>query len=260
MKRERRRLAGAAGALLLLATACSDATDGPGDEPSTSESASTPTGPSDKPSETPSPTASDAAEDPFEIPTNDPDPGARISIQAERPASAFTSGLDRFLAGLRSVYADGEAPGSEDEMVAAGQGACSAISSGGAVASKLDFWGGQQGHAEGWNVPIVGAILVLCPEYQEGYLADRTYDITPSEPEKADLARFVIRRSLGNDSYDATPDRVLAREAARTCRRAVEDPGAFAGLDPVGDREEVAVLLAHVLAYCPDAMEALGLG
>lgn len=231
------RFGATAAAAVMVLTACTG-------EDSERSSRPSPQTASESPSARPSPEASSSS-DPSVIPapTAAPsfDPNARIPVGPTTPPDSFPGDDEKFLARTRGVLVarSTDAPGADSELVQVGREFCSLLSGGGAVAEKLNLYGGQRNMVEeGWTAVIIAAIETYCPQLGDGYYADRTNPPETTSNEKADLARYAIRAFKPNARLSDTR---IARLADAACDRLATDPETYlANLDPRVDPLAVA--------------------
>lgn len=194
--------------------------------------------------------------------TTSPAPPAEgaIPIGAPRDPASFQGSDQDFLTTASELLGKVEEkqPVTDKSAIAIGREYCSVISSGGQVASKVDFWSGQRGYL---GVPAYDALLraagrIYCPDLEKSYLAASASPTPPTEVEKVDLMRFIGSLTPGEGGIFAElPDAEIVTRATAVCRR--EKPKApLSGADLRRRRTEpdFALLVASLSVYCPELL------
>lgn len=150
--------------------------------------------------------------------------------------------------------------GTDDESVALGRDLCTVISGGGLVGDKVEFFSTEYGIVDGTQEIADAAGQVYCPEPYAAYVKVRA-ETAPgpgTDVERADLFRFVVRRSTGDPTAvtDVTDAKIRER-AADFCDRLSEpdaDLSNLTSLNPNDPEERLqgAYLVGLGLSYCPD--------
>lgn len=235
------RLRGAAvvGLVLAMGSACSsDSEPAADDTPS-----STPT------SEATSSTA--AGSDPVRPPISD------TTLPADWPGDD-----DAYLALLAEELAEAglDPVGTDDESVALGRDLCTVLSGGGLIGDKVEFFSTEYGIVDGTQQIADAAGPTYCPAPYAAYVAVRA-ETSPgagTATERADLFRFIVRRSTRDPTAVAEVTDVKIREqAADFCarlRKPDADLSQLTTLNPNVPAEllQGAYAVGLGLSYCPD--------
>ena len=150
--------------------------------------------------------------------------------------------------------------GTDNESIALGRDFCTVISGGGLIGDKVEFFSTEYGIVDGTQEIADAAGPTYCPEAYAAYVAVRA-ETSPgpgTDVERADLFRFVVRRSTGDPTaVTEVTDATIRARASDFCDRLGEpdaDLSNLTSLNPNDPEERLqgAYLVGLGLSYCPD--------